>query len=149
LFVLAIIILFVVCAYGITPAIAGPKSHFLVSADTEWYATGFEVESGDFLNFSAYGYVILAPLNEYRGAKSGPDGQEFICPDPGNLEPCALNGAPYGALIGKIGPSGTPFFIGSSLSMTAAETGELSLIVNDNLGWYFDNYGNLMVFIMP
>jgi hypothetical protein len=59
---------------------------------------------------------------------------------------CLLDGAPYGALIGKIG-NGTPFLIGSTRWMTAAEGGTLYLAVNDNYIYYEDNSGTYTVTI--
>jgi hypothetical protein len=48
---------------------------------------------------------------------------------------------PYGALVGKIGASGTPFLIGSSTTINPTVDDTLYLAVNDNLPFYGDNHG--------
>jgi hypothetical protein len=48
---------------------------------------------------------------------------------------CPLSGAPLLALIGRIGPAGTPFLIGASKTFTPPTTGVLYLAPQDN--WYF------------
>jgi hypothetical protein len=58
-----------------------------------------------------------------------------------------MDGAPYGALVGKIGEDGEPFLIGSNYTFTATTSGDLYLAVNDLLPYYDDNSGNYMVFI--
>ena len=60
---------------------------------------------------------------------------------------CPLSGAPLLALIGRIGPTGTPFLIGASKSWTPPTSGVLYLAPQDN--WYLtsDNAGSLSVSI--
>jgi hypothetical protein len=59
---------------------------------------------------------------------------------------CLLNGAPYGALIGKIG-NGTPFIIGSGMGKKVSEDGTLQLAINDQMIYYEDNSGSYSVTI--
>ena len=56
-------------------------------------------------------------------------------------------GAPLLSLIGRIGPSGAPFLIGTTMSFTPAASGVLYLAPQDN--WYtlWDNAGSLSVSI--
>ena len=60
---------------------------------------------------------------------------------------CPLSGAPLLALIGRIGPTGTPFLVGANRAFTPATTGVLELAPNEN--WYFTwkNAGSLGVTI--
>jgi hypothetical protein len=60
---------------------------------------------------------------------------------------CPLSGQPLLALIGRIGPTGTPFLVGASKAFTPATTGVLYLAPNEN--WYFTwkNAGSLSVTI--
>ena len=58
-----------------------------------------------------------------------------------------LNDAPFGALVGRIGEDGEPFFIGANHTFTPAESGVLYLAVNDYLGYYDDNSGSYWIFI--
>jgi hypothetical protein len=60
---------------------------------------------------------------------------------------CPLSGQKLMALIGRIGTSGTPFLIGTTLSFTPGTSGVLYLAPQDN--WYttWDNSGSLSVAI--
>ncbi|MES1199709.1 MAG: LecA/PA-IL family lectin [Pseudomonadota bacterium] len=51
------------------------------------------------------------------------------------------------ALIGKIGPNGTPFAVGSKYDGTAPADGELLLAINDQAGAFADNSGRVAVAI--
>jgi PKD repeat protein len=66
---------------------------------------------------------------------------------PGNNVP--LTGAPRMALIGRVGPSGAPFVIGSAFQAIAVQSGEIFLAPNDD--WYalHDNAGSLAVTVCP
>lgn len=128
---------------------AAPASvdHFRLAAGAGWVDSGFSVETGQELTVTAYGQVVTARINVFdSGSVSGPDGQVSICPNYDGAPPCAMDFAPYGALVGKIGADGTPFLIGSNYTYTADSSGDLYLAVNDLLIYYGDNYGNYMVF---
>ncbi len=56
-----------------------------------------------------------------------------------------VEGAPLGALIGRVG--GTAFLIGSQQSITSPAEGHLLLAMNDVRGTYSDNQGWLDVFV--
>jgi hypothetical protein len=120
-----------------------------VPAHVVWVNTGVYVEKDETISLVTRGKAITAPLNIYHGAISGPAGQDWwgvgCGENPVAPEPCALNGAPYGALVGRIGPSGEPFLIGGASSFIAPATGELYLIVNDNLEYYYDNLAGFTV----
>jgi hypothetical protein len=137
-------------AMSVMPASAAPGAHVRVPADAGWVASGVFFTTGDSFDLRANGMAITGPLSEYPGARSGPDGQTTLClvaevP----FTPCALEGAPYGALVGKIGVGGTPFLIGSGGSFVAGNSGELFLSVNDNQTFFGDNRGGFNAFVMP
>ena len=52
-----------------------------------------------------------------------------------------------GALVGKIGPDGVPFLIGSGFDLNAPATGTLFLAMNDDQGMLNDNMGSVQVSI--
>jgi hypothetical protein len=121
-----------------------------VPADVEWVSTGISLESGQTVYLSAEGLTITAPIKWYFGSHSGPAGQEWGlgCGQyEGATQPCALDDAPYGALVGRVSPDGEPFLIGGASKFTAPSSGPLYLAVNDNLGFYNDNLGGFTVIL--
>lgn len=142
----------------LTVAIGGPASAdavplappptrvvFVAAGEEPWVGTGIHVRAGDTVDVTATGAAITY-LTFARFSRSGPDGQSAPCvnraPDQPDTD-CALNGAPYGALVGRIGSS--TFLLGSRARMHAREAGELQLAVNDNTGSYTDNTGGYAV----
>ena len=115
-----------------------------VSAVVEWVDSGIDVSVGETVSLVANGKAITGPLNLYPGSKSGPEGQlaNPVCMDTVEYT-CALEGAPFGALIGKVGS--TVFLIGSAGSFAAPEDGRLYLAVNDFVGEYADNAAGFTV----
>jgi hypothetical protein len=147
--ILLIIALFVPTG-SVSAAPTSAASNFRLPADAGWVDSGFVLQSGQAVTITAYGQAITARINVYSsGAVSGPDGQRSICPNYDGAPACAMEYAPYGALVGRIGADGTPFLIGSSLTFIPGSSGELYLAVNDLLPYYADNYGNYMVFLDP
>jgi hypothetical protein len=131
----------------VSAAPASDFGHFRLPADAGWVDSGVTLQAGEQITLTAYGQAITAPINVFSaGTVSGPDGQWSICPNYVNAPACALDNAPYGALVGKIGINGTPFLIGSNYTFTPVSSDELYLAVNDLLPYYTDNYGNYMVF---
>ncbi len=61
--------------------------------------------------------------------------------------PCALDDAPYGALVGKVGVDGQAFLIGDAQHFQAPAAGDLFLAVNDNLMYYEDNRGGFTIIL--
>ncbi len=114
-----------------------------VWANIEWIDTGIEVSEGVVIDIKANGKAITGPINEYgQGVISGPEGQETICYTGEYM--CSLDGAPFGALVGRVGESGTPFFIGAG-PINSPESGILFLVVNDYSGTYYDNQAGFTV----
>lgn len=117
-----------------------------VPAESDWVNTGIMVYAGYEIELKVNGQAITGPLNEYPDAKGGPEGQSYLCTDFGYTEyACALEGAPYGALIGRIGVDGEPFYIGDASSIFPSADGMLYLIVNDNTMLYGDNNNGFTV----
>jgi hypothetical protein len=122
---------------------------FILQADAGWVDSGFAVTADEPVSVTASGNSLTADLLQYPGAISGPDGQDWNlgCGQyEGAPPPCAMNDAPYGALVGRIGEDGEPFLIGSDLTFTPATSGDLYLAVNDNIGYYDDNSGSYRIF---
>ena len=131
-------------AYGVQPASnaasasaqATPGS-VRVDGNVAWVSAGIVVTPFKRVAFKATGDVNVAP-----GASAGPAGTDALR---GNY-PVKTAGA--GALIGRIGNSGTPFVIGSNtqpISMPGA--GPLMLGINDD--YLGDNSGFFTVMVDP
>ena len=119
-----------------------------VPANMVWVDTGIIVEQGQAVHLATKGVAITAFLASFPGARSGPEGQmdNLGCGEyEGAPPPCALDGALYGALVGRVGPSGSPFLIGGASSFTPPASGNLHLTVNDNLESYWDNLAGFTV----
>lgn len=123
-----------------------------VPAEIEWVSTGIWIYSdsvGLSVNVQTTGTVITGPINWYgSGSRSGPAGQSWICTNVTGAEPeyiCALEGYPFGMLVGRVG--NTVFPIGDATEIIFPASGYLYLAVNDYLGTYWDNNGefNLLV----
>ena len=130
------------------PRVQAATSPVRVPAGAEWVNTGILVAQGQAVYLDTQGVAITAPLKWYPGAISGPDGQVWNlgCGEyQGAPPPCALDHAPYGALVGRVGQYGDPFMIGGASSVTPPASGTLYLAVNDNLGSYSDNLAGFTV----
>jgi Lamin Tail Domain len=100
-------------------------STFPVAPTTTFMPTGIVVEDGDILGWSAFGWVWVAWATSQWGAN--PAGKEGSA-DAGWPAPDV---APY-SLIGRIGPSGTIFFMGTGDRMFVRdEVGQLFIGIND------------------
>ena len=115
------------------PAAAQQKTVQLVLT-RPYTSTGLILLGGETVTVTASG-----TMNWFTGSCGGkctstPDGQ--ACPYPGFV----AQGLPCWSLIGKIGPTGKPFEVGSSLTFKADSSGEFFLGINDNN--YPDNTGS-------
>lgn len=110
---------------------------FSLDVSSDWFASGVDVTSGDELRISAEGSFTINP--DYQ-AITADGADEFGTP----LEFDAANGTDdastypmpdgtMGALVGKIGSGGEVFEIGSEALIPAATTGELYVVINDNM----------------
>jgi hypothetical protein len=94
-----------------------------VPADQPWTDTGVDFEPAERISIKATGSVQYIR----GGSFVGPEGDSRRDPHRVNILPAA----PHAALIGKVGPGGRPFSVGSSLSTTVGEKGRLFLGLND------------------
>jgi hypothetical protein len=94
-----------------------------VPGSEQWTSTDMEIVAGDTITFRAEGVVIH---NTATGDTAGPDGDD----DPDVQQFNVIDGR-HSALIGRLGPDGTPFIVGSELTWVATGSGVLELGVND------------------
>jgi hypothetical protein len=109
-----------------------------VNGNQPWTPTGITVRKGDRLSLSSTGEVQLsADTNDVAtpdGARSGRYAARARMPR-----------TIAGALIGRIGPNGQPFGIGTQTLIPAPGAGQLFLGVNDDV--FTDNQGSFQVTI--
>jgi len=103
-----------------------------------WQSSGISVTAGVPVTVSASGSwmngaITFSADGDSRQTMSGAN--------------APLAGAPFMSLVGRVGPSGTPFKVGSSLTFTPSASGVLFFATNDN--WYtlWDNSGSLAVLV--
>ncbi len=102
-----------------------------IFAYRDWQSVGVQVQAGDVLQISAKGSWMYTP-DEYHG----PEGHaRYRAP---GFYP--LPNVPGGALIGRIGENGEPFYVGQRVTWGAEQDGLLYLridddILSDNDGW--------------
>ncbi len=115
----------------------------IVSIESSWVVTDVNIEIGDTFNIIATGIANSGgknPLTYYSSAYwVGPEGTGYA----GSGQP--VEGVPAYSLIGRIGVSGTPFYIGRSISFVANVSGVLYLGYNDVQFW--DNYGYYIAYV--
>ena len=124
-----------------------------------WVDTGVDIEAGMAYPVSVTGTVFTAPATLFpandapgqgRQAYSGAAGSIFTC-----QSGCYVNGVGFGALVGRIGADGAPFYIGAgpgfSVPGVSNSGGRLYLAVNDLLTpvAVADNTGGFTVTIDP
>lgn len=123
---------------------AAPSGNYYTVYATDYVGTdtGLAIAAGNVINLSAPGEWCWGPGTLCCSADGEPydaahDGQHVI--DTEGL----------GLLIGKIGTSGVPFAVGSSKTITASDSGNLILLMNDRIDsdyfYYGDNSGYLNV----
>ena len=107
-----------------SPAGAEPVSRrqVRVAGDQGWTPAKIKVTAGEVLRFRAKGSVTF--LAGDSGSKVDPDGY------PARYSGCGGPGF-CGVLVGRIGPKGTPFLIGTEAALNAPAAGDLELGVND------------------
>jgi hypothetical protein len=89
-----------------------------------WQSIGLRVHEGDVIHIRAEGSWMYTP-DEYHGPEGHPR-----YPSP-SFYP--IPNIPGGALIGRIGEHGEPFYVGRRYSANVREDGTLYLRINDDL----------------
>ncbi len=139
---LVILALGALALLGVFVALAewGPRSQAALKADhvyayRGWQSTGVQLSTGDWYAIRAEGSWLYSP---YAGP-NGPEGhRRFSAP---NFYP--LPQVPGGALIGRVGEDGSPFYVGNRASGMADRNGLLYLRIDDDrLG---DNEGHVTI----
>jgi hypothetical protein len=110
-----------------------------VPAGLAWTDTGIALTAGQKVTVTAAGRIYIGALSNPALDYETPDGQPWPVCASGTSLVFIAPGLPCWSLIGKIGPAGTPFKVGSSTYFTAASSGEFYLGVNDN--YFPDNRG--------
>ncbi len=104
-----------------------------VFAYRQWQSTGFYLNQGDRYTIRARGEWLYSPLVGKHGPTGGRPAPAFY----------PLPQASGGALIGRIGENGRPFYVGRRTSGLADAPGLLYLRINDDL--LGDNAGQLTI----
>jgi PKD repeat protein len=107
------------------PTIATVSASLPAVPGGQWQSTGVTIGLGDAL-------TITAPGTWTRGGQSWTSAGNAA--DTTCSVNCPLPGAPRMALVGRIGPTGTPFLVGATYQQPATEAGTLYLAPNDD--WY-------------
>ncbi len=107
-----------------------------IPGNTQWKDSGIPVSAGDVIKFSSRGTIVY----DNEGYACGPDGT--IWNDTRNQKD-PLWQQPHAGVIGKIGGTEVPFFIGETQTVTAGNSGKLFLGINDY--WYHGNSGKFTV----
>jgi hypothetical protein len=105
-----------------------------IFAYRDWQSSGVHVQENDLLTIKAEGTWLYTP-GEYHG----PEGHRRYASPP--FYP--LPGVPGGALIGRIGEGGPPFYVGKQVRWQAHEAGLLYLRIDDDI--LSDNEGYVTV----
>jgi hypothetical protein len=126
---------------GETPEDEIPVS-LSVPGDQPWTDAGLDLHEGDQVTIAASGTIKIAKEDAGKtpaGDPSciGPTGREI---DP-NSETWLTPGLICWSLVGRI-EDGTPFQIGTSVSLAAQTAGRLYLGVNDEIGRFENNSGS-------
>ena len=124
--------------WALNPAAWRPEPHSALLTHTvyayrQWQSTGVELNVGDQFRLRANGkweYSPIVGLNGPRGGRPAVDSYPL---------PQVLGGA----LLGRIGETGAPFYVGASTRRFADSRGTLYLRINDDL--LGDNVGTLDV----
>jgi|WetSurMetagenome_2_1015567.scaffolds.fasta_scaffold490202_1 hypothetical protein len=113
---------------------------FKLDVTQEWTNTGYSVVSGRSYSLILRGVASTNGTSDW----TGPAGDfEIASGGVGFLLP----GWPSMSVIGKIGSSGTAFYVGDQLNFTANVSGTLYLGYNDRSGVFYDNAGYFVAFL--
>jgi hypothetical protein len=119
-------------------AVPGTPGAVTVNGNQPWTSTGITVRRGQRLNFTTSGEVQLSPDANDVATADGAKTPRYAPNSP-------LRNVLAGALIGRIGPNGRPFAIGTQTTIVAPAAGILYLGVNDD--GFTDNQGSFQVVV--
>ena len=105
---------------NLTATLGQPKD-VPVEAAVAWTTTGLNVTKGERINITVDGQIGYG-----SGLKCGPDGVTRKAPDASSII-----GVQHAAVIGLVGGSGKPFYVGADYNGVAPATGRLLLGIND------------------
>lgn len=105
----------------------------------EYLDTGVVLASSSTVTARTAGFVRLSWDTD--GWATGADGLKVPGP---NYKTHLVDGHPFGALVGKVGAAGAPFFAGAQYKGMGLGAGRLHLAVNDNRHWQ-NNVGTFHV----
>ena len=105
----------------------------------EFLDTGVAVSASSSMEESAQGLVRLS--FDIDGWASDPDGLKKPGP---NYKSNLVDGFPFGALVGRVGPAGARWLAGTHIRKSAFQPGRLYFAVNDNGHWQ-NNVGSFRV----
>jgi hypothetical protein len=126
---------------AVNPAVAQTQpvaGAITIPANQPWTSTNITVRKGQTLTFSVTGQVQLSTDTNDIADANGSKNARYATNAP-------LKSVLAGALIGRIGPTGTPFPVGLQPTIVAPASGVLYLGVNDD--GFPDNQGNFQVVI--
>jgi hypothetical protein len=128
------------------PAIA--YTEYTINATQTWQDTEVNVATGVAVTINAMSGVWTANPDSNGGALYGANGAPGLIVA-ANKTSYPLVGAQEGALIGRFGDAGIPFFIGdSNFTVNTSTAGNLQLVINDDLTGQYgaglaDNVGSI------
>jgi hypothetical protein len=111
----------------------------------EWFNTGISVPAGADLDITATGTATWDQQLEKVSPQGAGRTPQASC---GHPEEFLMPTAPCGGLVGKVGDSGTPFFVGEHGTIKAESAGALYLGINDRRGHFADNDGAFKVTVV-
>ena len=122
--VVAVVLLVLAARAVLRPVQHASLTQPRIYAYRDWQSVGLRVHAGDSLNIRAKGTWLYTP-GEYHG----PEGHaRYAAP---SFYP--LPGVRGGALIGRIGETGEPFYVGRRLTRTIDRDGTLYLRIDDDV----------------
>jgi hypothetical protein len=109
------------------------------STQIEYLDTGLYASAASRWTIAAKGFSRLSWHQDDWA--TGPNG---LTKPAGNYKTNLVDGHPFGALVGRIGPAGAVRFIGASSAQAVNGAGRLHLAINDNAHWQ-NNLGSYLV----
>jgi len=110
------------------------------STQIEYLDTGIVLTAASKVDCSARGFVRLSwDVDSWASDANG-----LTKPGSPAYKSNLVDGHPFGALVGRVGPNGDVFFLGKKSMKTGLPAGRLGLAINDNPHWQ-NNVGSFFV----